>query len=49
MEGGVSGTLNIVELMCGSEKVSFQREFEVLVFVDYFVICSIPVNPVLRK
>lgn len=30
MEGGVSGTLNIIELMCGSEKVSFQRELEVL-------------------
>ena len=30
MEGGVSGTLNIIELICGSEKVSFQRELEVL-------------------
>ena len=48
MEGGVSGTLNIIELLCGSEKVSCQRELKVLVFVDAFVICSISVIPVLR-
>ena len=34
MEGGVSGTLDIIESMCGSERVSLYRELEVLVFVD---------------